>query len=386
MPIKIVHIIMRWDNSIGGVKRFIFNAAKTLDPSIFRQAILPMGRRDASPTDARQSECITIYDPVIKKRGASATDLLFAGIKLQRRLKDMHPDAVHIHCNNGLGYLYAQSALNAGIGKRIVHSHNSSLGDDGFVKRVTHVMLCKQHEDAPTHKIACSQAAGQHLFRNAAYDIFHNAIDLDECRFDSSKRVEIRGGLGIGDDVITIGHVGSGIPVKNTEMVLRIALAVKGMGYRVKCLLIGDGGEIDNLKRCAHEIGLDEETLFLGTITNIFDYYNAMDAFLLPSFYEGLPISLIEAQGNGIPCLTSTHVTKEADATGTVDYLSIEDGAVNWATKIISNQDSTIHRRELISERNREALARSGYSLAGLGEQLTQLYMDAELTCANGGN
>lgn len=386
MPIKILHIIMRWDNSIGGVKRFIFNAAQALDPSAFQQAILPMGRRGDSPIDNRQSELITIYNPIIRGSNAAASDLLFAGAKLRRQLKDMRPDVVHIHCNNGLGHLYAQSALNAGIERRVVHSHNSALGDDGFVKKVTHMALCKRYENAPTHRIACSQAAGEHLFRNAAYEIIRNGIDLDEYRFDSSKRTAIRTEFSIGDDVITIGHVGSGIPVKNTEMVLRIALTIKGMGHRVKCLLIGDGHEIDDLKRCAHEMGLDDDVLFLGTIANISDYYNAMDAFVLPSFYEGLPISLIEAQSNGVPCLTSTNVSKESDATGTVDYLAIEDGSMDWAAKIISNQGSAIHQRELVSEKNCEALALSGYSLAGLGAQLMNLYMEADPIRPNGGN
>jgi len=161
---------------------------------------------------------------------------------------------------------------------------------------------------------------------------------------------------------------------------------MKGMGHKVKCLLIGDGDEVSDLKRRACEMGLYEDAHFLGTVTNTCDYYNAMDAFLLPSFYEGLPISLIEAQANGLPCFTSTHVSKEADTTNTVEYLPIENDVMVWAEAIIANQCTDIHRRGHISVQNCETLALNGYSLAGLGVQLMHLYMEADQVYPYGGN
>lgn len=362
---KVLHVVMGWDDGRGGVKQFILNAANALSSKAYRQIVLPVGpiTGEALELDLRDS-IVGSSNPLM---------LLMAARKLRCALEEFAPDVVHVHCNNGLGLLYAGAARSAGVPVRIVHSHSSSLGDDGMAKRVVNSALVRAFASAPTRRIACSDIAGRHLFGRVFYELVRNGIDVSRFAFSKLVRAEVRSELGIAPDAVVLGHIGSGVPVKNTAFVIDIMERLTEESD-AHALLIGSGDEIPMLRDRAKETGLSERVHFLGVVSDAWRYYSAMDVFLLPSFYEGLPISLIEAQANGLPCIAADAVSREADVTELITFLELAGGVGAWVEHALDMASRGRMRTEVCSVACGEAVARAGFSLETLGERLDELY------------
>ncbi len=363
---KVLHVTMKWGDGRGGVKQFILNAAEALDVERYEQFVLPVGPVTGSylGLDVR-SPAAENDDPV-----ALAT---VCG-KLSAAFLELDPDVVHIHCNNGLGLLYAYVARQAHCAVRVVHSHSTAVGDGRVAKRFASSALARTFSAAPTARVACSEAAGRHLFGRRSFEVVRNGINVRRFSFDLRARDDLRSKLGISRDALVLGHVGSGIPVKNAALVIDVVEALGAQDIDVYALLVGTGEEIDALRERAASRGLSERVRFLGVVSDVWRCYSAMDAFLLPSFYEGLPLSLVEAQANGLPCIASDVVSRESDIAGFVSFLSLEVGAKGWARAALEAARRGIGRDETISAASRSAIVRSGFSLETLGEQLEGLY------------
>lgn len=367
-PVKrVLHIVMRWGEGRGGVKQFIRNTMDALPGDRYEQKVLSVG--------PITSDCqgFPLFGPVVEHGGAFS--LLVAYASLRNKLSEIGPDIVHIHCNNGLGFLYAAAAKHSGCRIRIVHSHSTSLGDDGFAKRIINVLLMLGFNRSASERVACSQSAGEFLFSKRPFEIVKNGIDLGRFRFDSSVREEIRKRFGIKHNALVLGHVGSGIPVKNTSLIVDIVNELTARNVEVHAFLIGTGPEIRRLQERVEEYDLNAQVHFIGFVSDVWRYYSAMDMFMLPSFYEGLPICLIEAQANGLPCVVSNSVSKDANITGLISNLSLEDDLSVWVDLVLSlasRQDSTRLEQSEISACK---LTAAGFSLATLCDQLDAIYL-----------
>lgn len=367
--IKVLHITMKWDNGRGGVKQFILNAKKALDANRFCQEVLSVG------PIAGEDMGLQLNGPVTKKQNPVA--LVAAASNLRNTLERLSPDAVHIHCNNGLGFLYAEAARRAGCRVRVVHSHSTAYGSAQTAKRVASAAFARVLSSAPTKRAACSSAAGAHLFGKEPFEVVRNSIDVDRFSFSLRERSDVRLSLGVGQDSVVLGNVGAGLPVKNSGFVIRAVYKLAAEGLDAHALLIGKGEETPALVGLANALGVADRIHFQGVVSDAWRYYNAMDVFLLPSFYEGQPISLIEAQANGLPCVVSDAVSGESDVTGLVTFLSLEDGAEGWAGCIAgeASRGASIAKRS--SGACREMVSRAGFSLDALGKQLEGLYLSA---------
>lgn len=367
----VLHVVMRWGEGRGGVKQFIRNAMDALPEDEYEQKILAIG----AITGPDQG--FPLIGSVVE-RGRSV-DLLFAHGALEEKLKAINPDIVHIHCNNGLGYLYADAAMRAGCPVRIVHSHNTSTGGKGTLTRIVSSVLLHLFEDAPTERVACSRAAGDFLFGSQDFHEIRNGIDVSRFKFNKQARDEIRKNLHIAKNSIVLGHIGSGIPVKNTSFIIEILEQMrKRGGADGHVLLVGTGEEINSLRDRVDELRLNDRVHFVGTVSDPWRYYNAMDLFLLPSLYEGLPISLIEAQTSGLYCVASASISRDSDITGLVSYLPIEDEGAHrvWVERIdeLAKEGLDDYERTVRSIASADAASAAGYDLASLRKVLVSLY------------
>ncbi|MFI3213760.1 MAG: glycosyltransferase, partial [Eubacteriales bacterium] len=161
----------------------------------------------------------------------------------------------------------------------------------------------------------------------------------DQFAYNEKKREELRNQLLIQDKFV-IGHVGRFSPVKNHKYLLEILEAcMEQMKQKeVILLLVGDGPLREEIMEQAIAKGLSSHVIFVGNQREVWDYYQAMDFFLLPSFYEGLPGTAIEAQCSGLPCILSDTITREAGVTDLLIYKDIRDNATEWADYIIDNK------------------------------------------------
>ena len=232
---------------------------------------------------------------------------------------------------------------------RIAHSHVTKLSwSSTFAKYIViplHYLNKSRVCKYATNYWCCSYSAGKFMFPKIVWDrlvYVKNAIDLDKYGFDFNIRSAVRGMYGINDELV-IGHIGRYTIAKNQKFLLDIFKEILAIIPNSKLLLVAEGELEDEIKSYAKELDVEESIIFAGRIDDVATYYSAMDVFLLPSLFEGLGMTLIEAQMAGTPCLASTNVPNEAKVTEGVKFLNLELGASEWAKEAINLSKSRIN-------------------------------------------
>lgn len=230
-------------------------------------------------------------------------------IKLLKKYSDFNN--IHFNLNNAIFWLpiFLSKILNKNV---IVQSHTSSFIGNNKIKWVLHkigrVFISKLADECT----AVSDLAFRFMFNlNRNHDIIPVGIDTDEFRYSDIERNHLRKLYNL-DGKIIIGHVGGFTPVKNHKFMIKIIdeLSKKNKNYHL--ILIGDGNDYNEIKKIIKEKNIEEYVSLLGFKEKISEYYNMMDIFIYPSYYEGFPTSVIEAQTNGLPVIMSDTITDEA--------------------------------------------------------------------------
>lgn len=233
-------------------------------------------------------------------------------------------DIVHINLVSSSSFELVKYACKFSNAKVVVHSHSSGY-NKSFKTRVLHhigKMILKHYD---FEKIACSEDAGDYMFGNRSYKVFHNGVDFKKFGFSMTNRVAVRKGLNIRESTLVIGNVASFIPTKNHEFLIKLFSIINKHNKDTMLLLVGSGPELHRIKQLVLELGLGNRVVFLGDRTDVEKIYSALDVFVMPSISEGLSIAICEAQVNGLPCVTSNGVTKETDISGNVIFLDFEN-------------------------------------------------------------
>ena len=256
--------------------------------------------------------------------------------------KTNHYSIVHSHMNT-LSVFPLFEAWRAGVPVRIAHSHSTAAKGEGF-RTIMKYMLRPFATLFSTHYCACSEYAGRWLFGDKLFDngkvhLVKNAIDLDRFSFKPEVRQKVRKELNI-DGKFVVGHVGRFVYQKNHNFLIDIFCEIHRKRPNSVLLLIGEGPLQEQIRQKVSELGLTDSVRFLGLRKDVPDLYQAMDVFVLPSFYEGLPVVGVEAQAAGLPCLISDAVTREIALTPLVTFLDLSHPAVVWAEKALSCTDA----------------------------------------------
>lgn len=239
--------------------------------------------------------------------------------------------------------VYLNSLVNpiaryCGISKIISHSHATRYSDKKL-NAIRNRILCIPINKNTTYRMACSKAAGAFLYgrkvinENNIY-ILNNAIDCDKFRYSLSVRMEKRNELKL-DHKLVIGHVGRFNEQKNHIFLINVFAEIYKKQKNAILILVGDGPLKEKVQDLVKKFGLEENVLFLGLRNDVNQIIQAMDVFVLPSVYEGLPVIGVEAQAAGLPCIMSDAITKEIDFTN-VTFVSLKKKPEYWAEKIIS--------------------------------------------------
>ena len=253
-----------------------------------------------------------------------------------------HPEhrIIHIHF-----FTYA------GIISDIVHkmnrltiSHAHTSKSDGFLK----TLLQRQIERKVDYCFACSREAGHWLYPNRDFSVLNNAIDANIYRYNEAIRSEYRKKFNL-DNCLVLGTIANFSSVKNPMGLIDIFKEVKMNNLKTKLLWAGDGTLRKKIEERINAEGLMEDIILLGVRNDIPALLQAMDAFLLPSFYEGLPVVLIEAQGAGLQCFVSDTVTKEVNVTGRCTFINIYE-PYQWSIEILNKNLKHIDTFEQIKK------------------------------------
>lgn len=237
--------------------------------------------------------------------------------------------------------IYLPIAKKCGIPITVAHSRNAGVvkGLKGIATRFFRRNLARKADFC----FACSELAGEDVFgkeeiRCGRVKIIYNAIDAAKFTYDPQMRDEMRARLGLKSELV-IGHVGRFNYQKNHPYLIDIFVKLCKLKPDAVLLLLGEGPDQESIREKCRRLGIQDRVRFLGNQKRPEDYYQAMDIFLLPSFFEGLPGVLVEAQAAGLRCFVSDTVTREAEATDLVTYLSIEQPAEAWAGQIAEAAD-----------------------------------------------
>lgn len=249
-------------------------------------------------------------------------------------------DVVHVNMLSAANIVPLVVARACGVKKVIAHSHNSS--SPGLIRNLLHIINKASIPRYATHFFACSQTASKWLFTREIYNskkyiLINNAIDLNRFCHDQKVRERVRKTLDI-DEQKVIGHVGRFEEQKNHEYLIRIFSEICQKTDDYILLLVGEGELQVDIKRQVKELGLSEKVYFLGVRKDVNNLLQAMDIFVLPSLFEGLPVVAVEAQAMGIYCILSDIITKEVGISDRIMYLNINESAERWAEVIINNE------------------------------------------------
>lgn len=233
--------------------------------------------------------------------------------------------------------IYLPIAKKCGVPVTVAHSRNA--GVDKGLKGIATRFFRRNLVQKADYCFACSRLAGEDVFGRQAVEqdkvkIIHNAIDAAKFTYNEEKRAQMREQLGITGKLV-IGHVGRFNYQKNHPYLIDLFARLCKVRQDAVLLLLGEGPDRKGMEEKCRALGIAEQVRFLGNQRRPEDYYQAMDLFLLPSFFEGLPGVLVEAQAAGLRCLVSDTVTREAKITDLVTYLSIEKPPERWADEII---------------------------------------------------
>lgn len=256
-----------------------------------------------------------------------------------------------------------------GIKRCILHAHTDSY--QGSWRAYVNPLLQPVANLFATDMLACSKSAGRYSYGRREFTVIRNAINLARFRHSPERRAETRALYGIGEDAQVIGHTGRFTFQKNHALALRVFAAVVEEDPDARLMLVGSGPLQAPIEKLASQLGIAGNVLFAGQHDDVVPFLDAMDLFLLPSHFEGLGISLIEAQANGLPCVVSDRIPHEAVVTQNVYRMRLKDLPRDWARQVRSISG----RQAGGTEHNISLLRESGFDVQEEAENLLQIYV-----------
>lgn len=363
-PLRVIQVFGTLERA--GAQSTVINTCKLIDENTIHIDYLVNERTDCgyeNEVEARGSRIIVA--PSARQVG------LLGYINLRKRLLlDNGPyDAIHCHMNALSGYTLFAAKL-AGIPVRISHSHSTNCGN-GIKERAGKILL----QLCATKRVACGVEAGEALFGNRQFSVLHNGIDISKFidNYSVNKKLIMKE-LGLDSSAFTICHVGRFITIKNHGFIIQIAKQLKQLSRRVQFILLGDGPEYASVVKQAKEHGVDDIVHFVGLTDAPERYLSISDLLILPSEYEGIPVSVIEAQSAGLKCLLSQNVSREVDlGLGLVEFLPLE--ASSWIDEIcqlINGDRLIVNPQDILT-----ALIERGYSARHNAAEYCKLYFNS---------
>ncbi len=298
-------------------------------------------------------------------------------VKLWRKLLCDHTEYKIIHGHyRSTASIYLGIARNYGI-VTIAHSHSvSSRGN--ILERLIKGILQARIKDVSDYLFACSNDAGIWLFgvdatKNENYTVINNSIDTSLYAFSQAKRDLIRESLCLNGHLV-IGHVGSFTYPKNHKYLIQTFKSILEKDKNAILLLVGDGPLRTRIEREIEQSKMRNNALLVGIVHNVADYLQAIDVLVFPSLYEGLPVSLIEAQCAGLPIIASDAVTRDVAITDLIEFMPLSISCNTWANRILKCVN------EVSRNDHHNEIRRSGYDVKINSSWLQQFYVQAYST------
>lgn len=343
-------------DKLGGIETFLLNMNKYMSKDCIFDYVIErneeMGNSTIHQTEINKKGGRTFY--IARKR-----DMLQNLKDWRHLLKDNKGEYTVTYFNEySLSWfipiiLCRQSGL-----KVFVHAHNNMLHDCGIVIKMLHQIGKILLKKMDIVRLTNSNLSSKFMFGDTGGEILiHNAISMERFGFNNNVRKRIRKELGLKGKHV-YGFVGRIAYQKNPLYLIDVFCKIQEKDNTAMLILIGEGDLIDEVKAAVKEKDIVNKVLILGSVSNVQEYYQAMDVFLLPSRFEGLGIVLIEAQAAGLPCITSSKVVpQEAKVTNLLKYLP-QEKSEEWANLAVD-----MAQREVDREKYKSIIENSGFNI-----------------------
>lgn len=374
-PIRILH----WGltSARGGIETIVMDWYRHIDRNLIQFDFL---ESHDQPTMAFESEITSLGGRIYRVMYSQHESLIKSRFTLYELMKDHRIDAIHVNAN----FPYAfplKIARESGIAVRILHSHNAG-GDEKpargilaqTVRSYREHSVKKQIDKYPTHYLACSEKAGNWMFPRKDFSVLKNGIDVEKFRFNKQVREFVRDKLGIEKSTVVVGFCGRFRSQKNPLFAIEIFAQYLVLNSDAVFIMVGIGELQDEINKRIDELGIRNHVLLLGSRSDVHELYQAMDAFILPSLFEGLGIVYIEAQCAGLPTLGSLDVVPNEACVNRhlFRFVSLKDSAEQWALALQEQIERTGDRGDGSSE-----VCAAGYDIRDVTLQLQNLYLSS---------
>ena len=361
-PIRVLHVVVNMNR--GGAETLIMNLYRNVDSSRIQFDFLT-----CKPG---------VFDAEIKEMGGRIHRIPYLSevgpSKYRALLKEFflsHPEykILHSHLDKMSG-LVCKVAKMSGVPIRIAHSHNTESEGNRIIK-LYKWYLGTQIRSSATHYAACSKKAAAWLFGKSAVqaNIIKNGVESTSFLFTETRRSSVRQKLNLADDELAIGHIGRFHLQKNHMFLIKVFTELLKYYPKAKLILVGDGPLQSRIERLAVKKGIRNRVFFLGIRDDIPELLQAFDLMLFPSFHEGLPVTIIEAQAAGLPCILSEHITQEVDlGIQLIRYARLSD-MEEWLSKILYYTNRPLKR-----EIPESTLAVTGYDIRLTAKWINRFY------------
>lgn len=369
--VKVCCFCESWES--GGIESFLSNMILQMDHSKVEIDLVTARLGRSVFTQPLRELGIQFYQLSGSTRRVLQNNKAFRSLLAER-----HYDVLHLNAYQGLSLTYLELARKMGVPIRIAHSHNTALriSPTKPLKLLIHNWAKIRYTKQATALWACAEPAAKFLFSEKELDkrgyiFIQNGIDTERFKFAPEVRNIMRTELQL-EEKFVIGNVGRLCFQKNQEFLLEVFREVVNREPGSVLLLIGEGKDKEKLKRKAEQWGLHEKVVFYGATDQIERLYWAMDVFIMPSRFEGLPVTGVEAQASGVPCLFSDAITEECRINGNSRFLSFSAPAIEWAKMILQIRNS--ENRATGASVVREA----GFDMTDVARRIETFYLKAE--------
>lgn len=345
-----------------GITNVIFNLHQAIDNKDVKMDLMTINL----PNDN--------YRLLIEKKGGAvyAVSRLFSSPfkylrELSKLVRKNNYDIVHIHGNSSTMILDVFGVMLGRCRKVITHCHSTSSNHiylHHIFKPLLNILI--------SCKVACGYDSGKWLYGKSKFYILTNGVNVEKFRFNKDVREKVRKDLGITPDCFLLGHVGEINENKNQSFIIDILSQLSSFG-NYKLVLVGDGPERNNIESKIEDLGLTSRVILTGGVNNPQDYLSVFDIMVMPSKFEGLPLTLVEAQASGLQCVISDTITAEVDLTGTVSFVPLNSGTEQWVDVIRSFEHVD---RINQADKNVRSITEKGYNIVSSAKQLVSIYKE----------
>lgn len=292
--------------------------------------------------------------------------------KIRKICKENHIKILHYNADSPTDLFGIIAAKLGGVKYVTLHSHNSELSSNDKITLTISNILRNLIPIFCDNYYACSHSAAKFLFprkitEGRNYSLLPNGIDLQKYKFNPSVRNEVRKELGLSQKFIIV-HAGRFCEQKNHSYLLEIFKKVYEKDKSAVLLLFGTGELMDPIKKKAAKLEISEAVIFYGTTDQMSRMWQAADILVMPSLYEGLPVTGIEAQASGLKCIFSDCITRETDITDTSEFLSLDLPPEAWA-------DTILQHKKYVRSSGVPALEKAGYDIQKTADIVSKHYL-----------